>query len=80
MSCVYVRHSPVPLPACLPTCLMCVCVVFQVNAGSLAAVAGLQAGDAIVSIGGKDALSLRHKEAQEAIVKAGNNFDLVIQR
>ena len=55
-------------------------VVFQVNAGSLAAVAGLQAGDAIVSIGGRDALSLRHKEAQEAIVRAGNNFDLVIQR
>ncbi|XP_045101747.1 PDZ and LIM domain protein Zasp-like isoform X15 [Portunus trituberculatus] len=54
--------------------------VQKVNAGSLAAVAGLQAGDAIVSIGGRDALSLRHKEAQEAIVRAGNNFDLVIQR
>lgn len=52
----------------------------KVNAGSVAANAGLQAGDAIVSIGGKDALSLRHKEAQEAIVKAGNNFDLVVQR
>ncbi|KAG0712273.1 PDZ and LIM domain protein Zasp [Chionoecetes opilio] len=55
-------------------------VVFQVNGGSLAAVAGLQAGDAIVSIGGRDALLLRHKEAQEAIVRAGHNFDLVIQR
>ncbi|KAK8376935.1 hypothetical protein O3P69_013576 [Scylla paramamosain] len=54
--------------------------VQKVNAGSLAAVAGLQAGDAIVSIGGRDALALRHKEAQEAIVRAGNNFDLVIQR
>lgn len=54
--------------------------VQKVNAGSLAAQAGLQAGDAIVSIGGTDALSLRHKEAQEAIVRAGNSFDLVIQR
>ncbi|XP_050721341.1 PDZ and LIM domain protein 5-like isoform X12 [Eriocheir sinensis] len=54
--------------------------VQKVNAGSVAAVAGLQAGDAIVSIGGKDALSLRHKEAQEAIVRAGNIFDVVIQR
>lgn len=46
----------------------------------MAATAGLQAGDAIVSINGKDALTLRHKEAQEAIVRAGNIFDLVIQR
>nr|XP_045620906.1 PDZ and LIM domain protein Zasp-like isoform X19 [Procambarus clarkii] len=52
----------------------------KVNGGSVAASAGLQAGDAIVSIGGKDALSLRHKEAQEAIVRAGNSFDLVVQR
>ncbi|KAG7177052.1 PDZ and LIM domain protein Zasp-like [Homarus americanus] len=52
----------------------------EVNGGSVAATAGLQAGDAIVSIGGKDALSLRHKEAQEAIVKAGNSFDLIVQR
>ncbi|XP_042224290.1 PDZ and LIM domain protein Zasp-like isoform X3 [Homarus americanus] len=54
--------------------------VQKVNGGSVAATAGLQAGDAIVSIGGKDALSLRHKEAQEAIVKAGNSFDLIVQR
>lgn len=42
--------------------------------------AGLQAGDAIISINGLDALALRHKEAQDAIVRAGNNFELVVQR
>merc|ERR1712170_47793 len=41
---------------------------------------GLQAGDNIVSIAGADALSLRHKEAQDSIIKAGNSFEMVIQR
>ena len=47
---------------------------------SVAEKAGLQAGDNIVSIAGQDALALRHKEAQDFIVKAGNNFELVVQR
>jgi len=52
----------------------------KLNAGSVAATAGVEAGDAIVSIGGRDALVMRHKEAQDAIVKAGERFDLVVQR
>ncbi|XP_047735649.1 PDZ and LIM domain protein Zasp isoform X15 [Hyalella azteca] len=52
----------------------------KVNVGSVAEQAGVQVGDAIVSIGGVDAISLRHKEAQDAIVRAGNSFQLVVQR
>jgi len=51
-----------------------------VNVGSIAAEAGLLAGDAIVTIGGNDALGLRHKDAQDVIVKAGSSFQMVVQR
>ena len=47
---------------------------------SLSEAAGLQAGDTILAVNGKDLTSLRHKEAQEAIVKSGNNFSLTIVR
>ena len=54
--------------------------IFQVNMKSLSEAAGLQAGDTILAVNGKDLTSLRHKEAQEAIVKSGNNFSLTIVR
>ncbi|XP_065567816.1 PDZ and LIM domain protein Zasp-like isoform X16 [Artemia franciscana] len=54
--------------------------VQKVNGGSLAERAGLNAGDTIVAINGIDALKLRHKEAQDAIVRAGNNFEMVVVR
>ena len=54
--------------------------LLQVNVGSVAEGAGLQAGDAIVSIGGSDGFMLRHKEAQDTIIKAGSSFQMVVQR
>ena len=53
---------------------------FQVNLRSLGEAAGLQAGDVIFSVNGQDISLLRHKEAQEAIKRAGNNFVLTIGR
>lgn len=52
----------------------------QVNTGSIADKAGLQAGDAIVRINSTDLYNLRHKDAQDAIVKSGASFELVVQR
>ncbi|KAF2359054.1 PDZ domain [Trinorchestia longiramus] len=52
----------------------------KVTVGSVAEQAGVRVGDSIVSIGGTDAFTLRHKEAQDAILKAGNSFQLVVQR
>lgn len=52
----------------------------QVNGGSPAEKAGLQAGDAVLRINNVDATALRHKDAQDVIVRAGNSFELAIQR
>jgi len=52
----------------------------KVTPGSVSAQAGVQSGDAIVRIGAEDALSLRHKEAQDAIIRAGNSFVMQVQR
>jgi C-terminal processing protease CtpA/Prc len=51
-----------------------------VNGGSPAEKAGLQAGDALVKLNDVDLFSLRHKEAQDAIVRGGNSFEITIQR
>ena len=37
-------------------------------------------GDVIVEISGKDATSMTHKQAQEAIIACGNNVPLLVQR
>ncbi|XP_065341801.1 PDZ and LIM domain protein Zasp isoform X15 [Cloeon dipterum] len=52
----------------------------KVNGGSPAETAGLQAGDAIVKVNNIDVFNLRHKEAQDVIVKAGNSFEISISR
>jgi C-terminal processing protease CtpA/Prc len=52
----------------------------QVNTGSIADKAGLQAGDAVVRVNATDLYTLRHKDAQDAIVKAGPSFELIVQR
>jgi PDZ and LIM domain protein 5/6/7 len=52
----------------------------QVNTGSIADNAGLKAGDAVVRINNTDLFNLRHKDAQDAIVRAGPTFELVVQR
>ena len=57
------------------------CVLFlQVNLRSPGEAAGLQAGDVILTVNGQDISLLRHKEAQEAIKRAGNNFVLAVKR
>lgn len=53
---------------------------FQVNIQSPSEAAGLEAGDLILAVNGRDLSSLKHKEALEAIVRAGNSFQLTIQR
>ncbi|KAL8559138.1 hypothetical protein ACOMHN_046186 [Nucella lapillus] len=52
----------------------------RVNPGSLAAKCGLHVGDLILKIGNTDTSILRHKEAQNSIVSAGNRLDLLLQR
>jgi C-terminal processing protease CtpA/Prc len=54
--------------------------LLQVNGGSPAEKAGLQAGDAVIRVNDVEVFSLRHKEAQDYIVKAGNNFELTVER
>lgn len=52
----------------------------QVNGGSVADQAGLMPGDALVKVNSTDVFSLRHKEAQDVIVAAGNSFELTVSR
>jgi len=51
-----------------------------VNAGSLSEQAGLQPGDAVVKINDVDVFNLRHKDAQDIVVRSGNNFVITVQR
>lgn len=60
--------------------LYILCPLLQVTPGSLAARCGLQAGDTITRIGSTPADSLRHKEAQQRIIDAGNALDLTLER
>ncbi|KAK7507136.1 hypothetical protein BaRGS_00001071 [Batillaria attramentaria] len=52
----------------------------RVNPGSLASKCGLQTGDIILKIGNTNTDTLRHKEAQNSIIAAGNRLDLLLQR
>ena len=53
---------------------------FQVNGGSLAEQAGLMPGDAVIKINDVDVFNLRHKDAQDIVVRSGNNFVITVQR
>ncbi|KAJ8913506.1 hypothetical protein NQ315_017056 [Exocentrus adspersus] len=53
---------------------------FQVNVGSPAERAGLVAGDAVIKINNTDVFNLRHKDAQDVVVRAGNAFEVTLQR
>lgn len=55
-------------------------VVQKVNTGSPAEAAGLKAGDAVIRVNNTEMYNLRHKDAQDIIVRAGNNFELTVQR
>nr|CAD7425560.1 unnamed protein product [Timema monikensis] len=52
----------------------------EVNGGSLAEKFGLQPGDALIRVNNVDLFDLKHKDAQDSIVRAGNNYELTIQR
>ncbi|XP_052264867.1 PDZ and LIM domain protein 7-like isoform X2 [Dreissena polymorpha] len=54
--------------------------IARVNPGSLAAKCGLQQGDIILKIGSKSSDTLKHKDAQDAIISYGNKLDLLLQR
>lgn len=55
-------------------------IVQKVNGGSPAEAAGLKAGDAVIKVNNTEMFNLRHKDAQDVIVRAGNNFELTVQR
>lgn len=52
----------------------------QVNSGSLSEQAGLQPGDAVIKINDVDVFNFRHKDAQDIVVRSGNNFVITVQR
>jgi len=54
--------------------------VQKVNGGSLAEKAGLCVGDNLIRVNNTDIYQMRHKDAQDSISKAGNNFELVVSR
>ncbi|XP_018325653.1 PDZ and LIM domain protein Zasp, partial [Agrilus planipennis] len=54
--------------------------LFQVNVGSPAERAGLIAGDSVIRVNNTDVFNLRHKDAQDVIVRAGPSFDVTVQR
>lgn len=60
--------------------LICCLSSSQVNSSSPSEACGLQAGDVLVAVNGQDLSQCRHRDAQDAIVRAGNAFSLTIQR
>ena len=54
--------------------------MFQVNISSLSESAGLVAGDLLVAVNGEDVQSYRHKEAQDTIIRSGNNLTITVRR
>ncbi|XP_058829437.1 PDZ and LIM domain protein Zasp-like isoform X3 [Topomyia yanbarensis] len=55
-------------------------VLQRVNGGSVADQAGLLPGDALVKVNNTEVFNLRHKEAQDVIIAAGNSFELTVSR
>nr|XP_022919215.1 PDZ and LIM domain protein Zasp-like isoform X2 [Onthophagus taurus] len=55
-------------------------IIQKVNYGSPAEKAGLQAGDSVIKINNVDVFSMRHKDAQDVIIRAGPAFEITVQR
>lgn len=55
-------------------------VIQKVNGGSPAERAGLIAGDSVIKINTTDVFNLRHKDAQDVVIRAGPAFEMTIQR
>ena len=69
------RNHPIPRPTSWPDSEW-----LQVNISSLSEAAGLEAGDLLLAVNGEDVESCRHKEAQDTIVRSGNNLTLTVRR
>ena len=54
--------------------------MFQVTPDSPGAACGIQTGDLILAVNGKDISAWRQKEASEEMQRAGNAFKLTIRR
>ncbi|KAH9393519.1 LIM domain-binding protein 3 [Tyrophagus putrescentiae] len=54
--------------------------VVKVTPGSLSDQTGVQVGDILLKINGKECDKLRHKDAQDAIICAGNYLELYLER
>lgn len=48
--------------------------------GSIADNVGLIAGDSVIKVNNVDVYGLRHKDAQDIIVRSGNSFEITVQR
>ncbi|CAH0556491.1 unnamed protein product [Brassicogethes aeneus] len=55
-------------------------IIQKITSGTPAERAGLIPGDSVIKINNVDVFNLRHKDAQDVVVRAGNNFDMTIQR
>ena len=55
-------------------------LLLQVTGGSLAERAGLQQGDIVQKLCGRDAQNMGHQDAQSAIGAGGNSVDMVLTR
>ncbi|XP_050537667.1 PDZ and LIM domain protein Zasp isoform X2 [Daktulosphaira vitifoliae] len=55
-------------------------LIQKVNFGSLAEKAGLQVGDALVRVNNQEVYDVKHKDAQDIILRAGNIFEVTVQR
>ncbi|XP_045470813.1 PDZ and LIM domain protein Zasp-like isoform X2 [Harmonia axyridis] len=55
-------------------------VIQKVIVGSPAERAGLIAGDSVIKVNQTDVFNLRHKDAQDVLLRGGNTFDMTIQR
>ncbi|KAI4465023.1 pdz and lim domain protein zasp [Holotrichia oblita] len=51
-----------------------------VNLGSPAEKAGLLAGDSVIKINATEVYNLRHKDAQDVIIRAGPSFEITVHR
>merc|ERR1719474_915934 len=54
--------------------------ISSVTEGSPSHLSGLKTGDVLVTINGLEAMLMTHKQGQEAIISAGDNVPLVVQR
>ncbi len=60
--------------------ICCEMPLFQVAEGSLANRAGLHEGDLINQLLGHTCGNMKHKQAQDTIMGAGNHLDMIVQR